>query len=36
MPKLRLHDCRHVFAVTALRAGMPLSDLRDALDAIRA
>ena len=32
MPDLRrLHDLRHVFAVTALRAGTPLSDLRDAL-----
>ena len=27
----RAHDCRHVFAVTAVRAGVPLGELRELL-----
>jgi len=30
-PTLRWHDLRHVFAVTAIRAGVPLGELRQLL-----
>jgi len=30
-PRLTLHDLRHVFAVTAVRAGVPLGELREIL-----